>query len=175
MSVKKPIGVGLLATLVALVAMAFSAASAAASDANAEQSEPTTTCVYFLEPIAPVTLIGELPSTPASRGCYASMATAKAAIPAATVIIGEDFGHTTYGGAALVWTAAHGCVGYWYASGMPPEWNNRVRSAKGQSNCNRYRHWDGPNYGGAYKDCLPKCESMGVLEALTSSEQWFNN
>lgn len=162
-------------TLLGLLSIAAIWMAATATNANAEEPEASTTCVYYVEPITPSAAASGFTSLPTPKGCYPNMSIAQAFVPAATVIIGEDFGHTTYGGNALVWTAEHGCVGFTYASGMPAEWNNRVRSAKGQSNCNRYRHFDGPEYGGAFKDCLPKCESMGAIEALTSSEKWFNN
>jgi len=167
--------VALTALVLLFIVTAWMTAMASPAYAEGPETEASTTCVYFLEPVNPASPTSAFGGVPTPKGCYTNIETAKAAVPAATVIIGEDFGHTTYGGAALVWTAEHGCVGFTYSSGMPAEWNNRVRSAKGQSNCNRYRHFDGPNYGGAFKDCLPKCESMGAVEALTSSEKWFNN
>lgn len=151
-----------------------------ASSARAETVEPATSCIYSLQPKLGMqpSLVGTTEATAVPKGCYSSTAAATAAVPLAEVVIGIDYGHTTYGGASKVWTASHGCSGTgasWQVSLSGGAWDNRVRSATGFSNCNRFRHFDGPNYGGAFKDCLPKCESMGAVEALTSSEKWFAN
>jgi hypothetical protein len=81
-------------------------------------------------------------------------------------------------GDTFTWTAEQGCsstIGY-IANAMPTGWDNRVGSARSYSGCNKNGHYANTNRGGSSITCNPgiTCETMGILDNSTSSEDWFN-
>jgi hypothetical protein len=96
------------------------------------------------------------------------------ALALSSVIIGVDWDSTNYVGASRVWTASTGCdFSHWYqVSYVGDAWNDRTESAKGFGGCDKYRHFDAANFGGAVRTCTPTCATMGTMADKTSSEQF---
>lgn len=96
------------------------------------------------------------------------------AAPSTTVVIGIDWQDIDMGGPSRVWEASSGCSSglSWIVNQIEPAWDNRVSSGKGDTNCNRYEHYDLPNRTGVLIACTPYCAEMGIMNDRTSS-LWF--
>lgn len=94
----------------------------------------------------------------------------------ATVVIGIDWQYPNYSnvGWTAVWEASGGCTTTqsWALSYVGAFYEDKISSAKGYSNCNRFHHWEHPSYGGAVLICRPNCATMGLMNDQTSSLSW---
>jgi hypothetical protein len=118
----------------------------------------------------------------ASRDQY-SLAELSASTAGVT-IIGRDYEDPNYScnifGPCLDWTVNNdfGCTGgrNYVASSMPTvdgfNWNDQLSSTKAFAGCSRNQNFEHANYGGALRNCLPNCATMGVMNDATSSKQW---
>ncbi len=90
-------------------------------------------------------------------------------------LIGQDWDNANYNPDAgtKLWEASAPCGPgvAWNVSNINPDWQDRISSAKGKSNCDRFYHFEDPNYGGAQRNCLPNCATFGVMNDATSSLQ----
>lgn len=106
------------------------------------------------------------------------------ATTAGVTIIGRDYEDPNYScnifGPCLDWTVSNdfGCTGgrNYVAASMPTvdgfNWNDQLSSTKAFAGCSRNQNFEHANYGGALRNCLPNCATMGVMNDATSSKQW---
>lgn len=91
-------------------------------------------------------------------------------------LIGQDWDDANYDPAngTKLWEASAPCAPgvAWNVSNINPDWQERISSAKGKSNCDRFYHFENANYGGAQRNCLPNCATFGVMNDATSSLQF---
>jgi hypothetical protein len=101
-------------------------------------------------------------------------ATTKSGVSPTSVVIGIDWDLTNYAGSNAVWTGSQSCTSV-VSYDLPyvgDGWNDMTSSAKGYSGCNRYRHFEHSQFGGASILCSPNCATMEALNNLTSSEKF---
>lgn len=106
------------------------------------------------------------------------------AVAAGSTIIGRDYEDPSYScntfGPCLDWVVGNdfGCTGgrNYVASTMPTvdgfNWNDQLSSTKAYAGCSRNQNFEHSSYGGALRNCLPNCSTMGVMNDATSSKQW---
>lgn len=91
-------------------------------------------------------------------------------------VIGIDHDDVNYDDAhgLRIWEAASGCGPgvAWNVSNIGASWNDRVSSAKGKSDCDRFIHFEAIDYGGSSRTCTPNCATMGVMNDAASSLQF---
>ena len=91
-------------------------------------------------------------------------------------IIGVDYDCESFSTSCsyLYWSvnSSSGCFGgaRYYAPSYPAGWDNRTSSARGQSGCNSFIHYDWTQYGGASITCT--CAVMGAMGNASSSAEW---
>ncbi|MFN8164533.1 MAG: hypothetical protein U0R26_12060 [Solirubrobacterales bacterium] len=172
----------LVAVAVALgvIALTFASSAEAASPEPAPAPTPNdgidVTCVVYLAATGPANTAGIIPAEAESLGCYRSDQTARYTTQAAGVIIGQDWDGEQFTGDSLVWRADAGCTDNrgWEDGFIGDAWNNRASSAAGSSGCNKFNHFQKPQFEGLNIACgiIRACDSMGNMNNLTSSERW---
>lgn len=93
----------------------------------------------------------------------------------ASYVLGYDYDNWHYNADSgmKIWEASDDCSSVnWQVSDINADWDERISSAKGMSNCNWYRHWENANYTGSSRICQPNCYEMGVMNDQTTSLQW---
>jgi hypothetical protein len=156
------------------------------------QGDPVRHCVSWLEPLGPPGPSGVIHARPVDLGCYETFARAievasdgaihlpASATPAQlsdqmlrqatepdaadSVIIGTEWGGTSYAGASHSYPAASTCSASvsWDLSYVTDAWNDRFSSGKGFGGCDVNRKFAASNFGGASKLCTPNCTNYGA-------------
>ncbi len=93
--------------------------------------------------------------------------------PNTTYVLSIEYDLNNFGGSSVTLTGTATCsnASYWISNVGTwwPGWNDRIRSAKGFSDCNNIAHYENVGWTGASLVCTPNCSSMGVMSAQTSS------
>lgn len=90
-------------------------------------------------------------------------------------LLGTYWQAPDYMGWSYSWFASSGCTSTsgWQVSYVGSAQDDKYYSSKSYSGCERNRHFEHPNFGGATLLCQPNCSNLGIMNGETSSLRWF--